>query len=100
MAHHKSAIKAHKQSLQHVARNRSIKSQIKGLIRKVEHSVGSIQIDTSSNNQDALQNLSLLFRRAESAIMKGVSSGVLKLNTAARRVSNLAKLVKRAQPVV
>ena len=84
MATKKSAIKAHKQSLKRAAANRSVKSKIKTLSRSVEQAVK--QSDTSRAT-DTL-------RVAESEIMKGVRKGVLKLNTASRKVSRLARIVK------
>ncbi len=88
MANHKSAEKAHKTSVIKAERNRSIKSRIKTFITKVEDSVAKKNPLT-----DIIQN----FRIAESEIMKGVTKGVLKLNTASRRVSKLSRLVKKLE---
>ncbi|WHQ46757.1 MAG: 30S ribosomal protein S20 [Candidatus Midichloria sp.] len=84
MANHKSALKAHKQSVARAARNSSIKSRVKTFSNKVSIAVNS------GNFENAVQSL----RVAESEIMKSVTKGVLKLNTAARKVSKLAKKVK------
>ena len=84
MANHKSAIKAHQRSLTKSANNSVVKSKIKTFSTRVEVAVKSGQHVTAVNE----------FRLAESQIMKAVTKGVLKLNTAARKVSNLAKMVK------
>ena len=84
MANHKSALKAHKQSLVRAARNSAIKSRVKTFSGKVDVAI------KGGNLENAVQSL----RVAESEIMKSVSKGVLKLNTAARKVSKLAKKVK------
>lgn len=84
MANHKSAIKAHKQSLQNRTRNQSIISRIKTFIKKLEDTLVSGKV------ADAKE----AFRVTESEIMQGVSKGVFKKNTAARKVSRFAKKVK------
>ncbi|CAG7591585.1 MAG: 30S ribosomal protein S20 [Candidatus Midichloria sp.] len=84
MANHKSALKAHKQSVIRAARNSSVRSRVKTFSNKVIAAVNSGSFESS------VQSL----RVAESEIMKSVTKGVLKLNTAARKVSKLAKKVK------
>ena len=84
MANHKSASKAHKQSVVRSVRNSAIKSRVKTFSGKVDLAIKS----------GSLENAVQSFRTAESEIMKSVSKGVLKLNTAARKVSKLAKKVK------
>ena len=84
MANHKSAAKAHKRSVDRAARNTAIKSKVKTFAKKVDTTIASGNIDSVRE----------MFRTAESEIMKSVSKGVLKLNTAARRVSKLAKKLK------
>ncbi|AIF80611.1 30S ribosomal protein S20p [endosymbiont of Acanthamoeba sp. UWC8] len=84
MANHKSAKKAHLTSLDNRARNKSVLSRIKTFITKVENLI------TSNDSKEA----ELALRNAESEIMKSVTKGVLKLNTAARKVSKLTKRVK------
>lgn len=81
----KSAEKAHKKSIVRAARNKSIKSRIKTFITKVEEAI---------QKKAAIAEVVRHFREAESEIMKGVTKGVLKLNTASRKVSRLARLVK------
>lgn len=84
MAQHKSAIKAHKQSLKRKERNISLLTSIKTFIKKVEQCI------SSGNTEKALEAV----KKAESHIMKGVTKGVLKKNTASRKVSKLVKKVK------
>jgi small subunit ribosomal protein S20 len=84
MANHKSATKAHTRSLTKCAANNVIKSKIKTFSTRVESAVKSKEHVLAVSE----------FRLAESQIMKAVTKGVLKLNTAARKVSNLAKRVK------
>ena len=84
MVNHKSAIKAHKQSLKRALRNRIVKSKIKTYSKKVK---GLVE---AKNLEDAV----LALRNAESIIMKAVTKKVLKLNTASRKVSKLKHKVK------
>ncbi|WPX95914.1 30S ribosomal protein S20 [Candidatus Bandiella euplotis] len=90
MAQHKSAIKAHKQSLKRALRNRATKTKIKTYSKKVEEVVKS---------KDLTQAIAAL-RQAESIIMKAVTKNVLKLNTASRKVSKLAHKVKSIEESV
>ena len=84
MAEHKSAMKAHKQSLKRALRNKIIKSKIKTYSKKVEGMIKTKNLDDSIS----------ALREAESIIMKAVTKNVLKLNTAARKVSKLRHKVK------
>jgi small subunit ribosomal protein S20 len=90
MAQHKSAIKAHKQSVKRVLRNKATKSKIKTFTKKVEELV---KLNDLANATPAL-------RIAESTIMKAVTKKVLKLNTASRKVSRLAHKVKSLEKSV
>lgn len=84
MANHKSAIKAHKQSLKSRAKNLSILSRVKTFVKKYESSLLTKEVEKATEN----------FRNVESEIMKATSKGIYKLNTAARKVSRLAKKLK------
>lgn len=84
MATHKSAKKAHLISLKNKARNSSVLSRMKTFVKKVEQSI---------SNKD-IKEAEAALRTAESEIMKSVTKGILKLNTASRKVSRLAKRVK------
>lgn len=84
MAHHKSAKKRIRQTLRRTEVNRDRVSSIRTFIKKVETAA------TAGDKKAAQEAL----RTAESAIMKGVSKGVLKLSTASRKVSRLSARVK------
>ncbi len=84
MTQHKSAIKAHKQSLKRTLRNRITKSEIKTYSKRAEEAIKSKNMD----------EIILALRKAESVIMKAVTKKVLKLNTAARKVSKLTHKIK------
>lgn len=84
MANHKSAEKAHRQALKRKAANSAVKSKARTFSNKVLEAVASGDLTLAS------QALSF----ADSQISRAVSSGVFKLNTAARKVSKLAHKVK------
>ncbi len=88
MANHKSAIKAHRKSQERATRNSSIRSRFKTFIKKVDVCIAN------NSYEDARKALQV----AESELMKAVSKGVLKLNTASRKVSRLTKRVKSLEP--
>ncbi len=83
MAVHKSVIKRHRQSLNRRARNQETKSRIKTLIKKVRQSI------EKKDHSLAMTQL----RDVNRAYDKAVSKGVVKHNTASRRVSRLARAV-------
>lgn len=84
MANHKSAAKAHTQSVKKGLRNKSIITRVRNFIKKVEELVG---LGKAEEAEKAM-------RAAESQIQQSVSKGVMKKNTAARNVSRLRKKVK------
>ena len=67
--------------------NKSRKSRIRTFLRKVEDAI-------AANDKDLAKKALVEF---ESEIMSGVSKGVYKLNTAARKVSRMAKKIKNMQ---
>ena len=85
MAHHRSAKKRIRQTATRTARNRARTSRIKTYIKKVEQAV-------ASGDRTAAEEA---FKAAEPEIRRGVGKGVLKLNTASRRISRLARIVGR-----
>jgi small subunit ribosomal protein S20 len=85
MANHKSAEKAIRQIKKRTLINKSRMSRIKTFIKKVEQAV-------VSNDKVKAQ---AEFKIAQSEIMKGVTKGLLKLNTASRRVSSLSARIKK-----
>ena len=83
MANHKSAEKRARQTLKRTERNRFYRTRIKNLSRAVREAVEAGDKDKAiSSLKDVNKNFH-----------KYVSKGVLKKNTAARKVSRLAKLV-------
>jgi small subunit ribosomal protein S20 len=83
MAHHRSAKKRIRQTAKRTAVNRARTSRIRTYIKKVEQAL-------ASGDHDAAEGA---LRVAEPEIRRGVSKGVLKLNTASRRISRLARKV-------
>ena len=80
---HKSTIKRARQAIKRNLRNRTVLSSIKNVMRKVTDAVEAKNLDTAKT----------AMREAASAISKAVTKGVLKPNTASRRISRLATRV-------
>ena len=87
MAHHRSAQKRLRQTVKRTAINRSRRSRIRTYLKKVEQAV-------ASGDPDAARTA---LRAAEPEIRRGVNKGVLKLNTASRRISRLARKVNEVE---
>ena len=85
MANHKSAIKRHKQSLRNAARNRTVRTRIKNVIKDVR---AAVQQQDSEAAKAALV-------RATSILDKAAGKRVLHWKNAARRVSRLAKAINQ-----
>ena len=77
-----SALKRVRQAEKQRLRNRSVKTAIKTVTKKVEGAV------TAKNTEE----LEKLFREAAKTISKAASKGVIHRNTASRKISRLAKL--------
>jgi len=84
----KSAIKRNRQAKAREARNRSVKSMLKTLSKRVEAEV-------KNSNADAA---AAALVKAISAIDKAARKGIIHRNTAARRVSRLTRLVNSISP--
>ncbi len=84
MAQHKSAEKRHRQTVTRTEQNRARVGAIRTFVKKAE---AALTAGDKKTAQDAV-------RTAESALMKGVSKGVLKKSTASRKVSRLSAKVK------
>jgi small subunit ribosomal protein S20 len=82
MAHHKSAKKRIRQTAKRTLRNRFYKTRVKNISRAIKEAV---------KNNDKEKALELL-KLANKEFHKFVSKGVLKKNTASRRVSRLHTL--------
>ncbi|GBE03207.1 30S ribosomal protein S20 [bacterium BMS3Abin09] len=84
----KSAIKRTRQTEKKTLRNRSIKSEMKTLIKNIE---------TAVSNKDAAGARTTL-KKAIKAIDKASQKGVIHKSTASRKVSRLSKLVNSGLP--
>jgi small subunit ribosomal protein S20 len=84
VAHHASAKKRIRQTAKRTAINRSRTSRIKTFVRKVE--------DALARGDQAAARAA--FAAAEPEIRRGVTKGVLHINTAARKISRLSRRVK------
>lgn len=89
MANHRSAIKAHRASLKRSKRNTQRVSRIKTFTKKLEAAI--VKNDVT--------DLRAMLSTVESEIMRGVKFGVLKLNAASRKVSQLTKKIKALESV-
>ena len=83
MASHKSAIKRQKQDLKKHERNKSVRSMLKTLSKKVEQAVEAKTADTA---KDALV-------KAMKAYDKAASAGIVHRTTASRKISRLSTKV-------
>ena len=84
----KSAIKRTRQTETKTIRNRSIKSEIKTLIKNIETAVSDKSAEGAKN----------ALAKAIIAIDKAAQKGVIHKSTASRKVSRLTKLVNSALP--
>jgi small subunit ribosomal protein S20 len=84
MANHKSAEKRNRQTATRSAINASRTSRIRTFVKKVEAAIAGGDYVSA---KEALKN-------AQPEIMRGVSKGVLTLNTASRKISRLSSRVK------
>ena len=76
---HKSTIRRARQSEKRHERNRATLSAVKGLMRKVQTAVAEKKLEAAK----------ISLREATSALTKAVTKGILKRNTASRRISRL-----------
>jgi len=84
MAHHKSALNRIRRNGRAMVVNRNRRVRIRSFIRKVEEAI-------SAGDQSAAKSALV---KAQPEIMRGVTRGVIKMNTAARKVSRLARRIK------
>jgi small subunit ribosomal protein S20 len=89
VAHHRSAKKRIRQTEKRTAVNRSRMSRIKTFVRKVEDALAKGDVGLAQ----------AAFRDAEPEIRRGITKGVLHLNTASRKISRLSRRVKALAPV-
>ena len=84
MAHSRSAKKRVRFRVWRTLRNRSRKTRIRTFVRRAEEAI-------AAGDPEAAR---AAFVKAESELRKGVTKGVLHINTAARKISRLARRVK------
>ena len=92
MANHKSAIKAHEQSLQRRDRNNRMKSRMRRAIRATRNAIGAV--DGQSEDQAASARESI--RTTTALIDRLAGKGVIHRNAAARHKSRLEKRIRKA----
>lgn len=83
MANHKSALKRAKQNETRRLRNKSVKSAMNTAVKKVKVA-----------QEEGSEEAAALFVSAQSSIAKAAKKGVIHQNTAARKISRLAKILK------
>lgn len=84
MAHHKATIKSIRQNKTRTERARARRGRIRTFVKKVELAV---------QNKDGEQ-ATIALREAQSELAKGITKGVIKKSTAARKISRLNARVK------
>ena len=87
MANHKSALKRARQNEDHQNRNKSVKSRVRSAVRTI------CDITAAPSDQD----MEIRLKMAQSIVDKAASKGCIHRNTAARRVSRLARMVNAAE---
>ena len=87
MANHKSAIKRARQNVEQHDRNKAVKTSVKNLIKAVRQSAAE------KPKEEAIKELNT----AKSLIDKASKKRVLHKNTAARKISRLARRVNRIE---
>jgi len=85
MANHKSALKRARQTIKRTERNRFYKTRIKNITRAINEAVEANDVEAAS----------AALKTANRNFHSYVSKGILKKNTAARKVSRLTKLVSK-----
>jgi small subunit ribosomal protein S20 len=84
MAQHKSALKRIRRTARTTVVNRNRRGRIRSFLRKIEEAIVS---GDQSGAQSAL-------KAAQPEIMRGVTRGILKPNTASRKISRLSYRIK------
>ncbi len=84
MANHKDAIKRHKQNEKARVANRTYRTQMRNIVKRVRELVAAGKADEANST----------LRTATSVIQRVCAKGVIHHNQAARRVARLNKAVK------
>ena len=85
MANHKSALKRARQSEIRRLRNKGYKTRVKNIVKEVQRAAEA----------NAPEEAQASFVKAVSTIQKTASKGVIHRNTAARKISRLARRVNQ-----
>ncbi len=86
MASHKSALKAHRQSLNHRSRNRIVKGSVRTAIKRTRSQIEDGELDAARESIDV----------AMSRLDRAAKKGVIHPNNAARRKSRLMRQLNQA----
>ncbi|MBQ7606719.1 MAG: 30S ribosomal protein S20 [Desulfovibrionaceae bacterium] len=86
MANHKSALKRHRQSLIHQARNRSNRTRVKNAVKAVNVALQAKDLDSARES----------LVKATSILSKAAQKGAIHWKKAARKVSRLSRAVNAA----
>jgi small subunit ribosomal protein S20 len=92
VAHHKSAIKRIRRNDRVRGRNRQYIAAVKTAVKKFKALATS-----SAQGTPAVEQLKAQFTAAQAALAKAGSKGILHKNNAARRISRLAHILKKAE---
>jgi small subunit ribosomal protein S20 len=92
MANHKSAIKAHEQSLRRRDRNNRMKSRMRRAIRATRNAIGAFD----GPNEEAASSARESIRTTTALIDKLAGKGIIHRNAAARHKSRLEKRIRKA----
>ena len=87
MANHKSALKRHRQSLDHRIRNRAVKSQIKGVVKNVQQAI---------DQKSEPEALSAALKAASRMLSRAGGKGTIHKRSASRKISRLTRRVNAA----
>ena len=91
MANHKSAEKRARQSVVRNTRNRTYISKVRTAVKKLYTGIEGVNAGTVKTEE-----VSELFKAAQSLLMKSVTKGMTHRNTAARKIKRLNAAVKKA----
>ena len=92
MANHKSAIKAHEQSLRRRDRNNRMKSRMRRAIRATRSTIGTV----ASQDDESASTAREAIRATSALVDKLAGKGIIHRNAAARHKSRLEKRLQRA----
>jgi small subunit ribosomal protein S20 len=81
VATHKSARKRARQSIRRTARNRHVRSRVKGAVKRARLAIGSNDVEEART----------ALRTAESVLRRAASKGVVPRKRASRQISRLAR---------